>query len=598
MKKKQPYLSNESTVCILDIETDSLSPKVIWVAGVKDLQTGKKYFFERPDLCSNDLEQTLLKYDFVCGHNIISFDLPNLYRLSKIEHIPLEKIIDTLVLSRMINFNQIGGHSAESWGERLGQLKIPPPNFLEGYTEKMRVYLDADLDNHEQIFLYFKRFLVDPDWFSSISIEHFSAWSCHDIHVNGFQIDIDLLQEVFNVVSSELKTLDDYIKENAPKNSKGEDFNPGSPKQRVDLFWDYNWKPTEKTKGHLDFLRSHKKDPEKREKFLRYGWTTSEENLATLPNDTPLFVTNVVQWIALSTKKSRLTELLNAYNPETGRIHGSYNFIGAWTHRKSHNKPNQANLPSPWPEEKEAITPVEIIHKKYNHFFRKFFKTDTWLVGTDADAIQLCILAHLMKDEEYIFAVTKGDKKDGTDVHNVNRRALGLSSITRDDAKTFIYAWLLGAQRDRVASILRVQPRVASMAMVSFLNSLPKLRELKENQIPTEYRQGFFVGLDGRKVMVGHERLVLAGHLQCNESIIMKHAEREWRKELEKLGIRYRLVNDVHDEWQTEVCGTEEEARMVGKVQSDALSDTGLLLGCMCPISGSYKLGHTWFDTH
>jgi DNA polymerase-1 len=60
-----------------------------------------------------------------------------------------------------------------------------------------------------------------------------------------------------------------------------------------------------------------------------------------------------------------------------------------------------------------------------------------WLVGTDAEGIQLRILAHLMKSEEYIHAIVSGKKEDETDIHNVNKRALGMSHVTRDMAKTF-----------------------------------------------------------------------------------------------------------------------------------------------------------------
>ena len=62
-----------------------------------------------------------------------------------------------------------------------------------------------------------------------------------------------------------------------------------------------------------------------------------------------------------------------------------------------------------------------------------------------------------MDDYEYTKAVSEGIKEDGTDAHTVNQKALGLNLCrTRDDAKTFIYAWLLGAGFPKIASIPRV----------------------------------------------------------------------------------------------------------------------------------------------
>lgn len=58
----------------------------------------------------------------------------------------------------------------------------------------------------------------------------------------------------------------------------------------------------------------------------------------------------------------------------------------------------------------------------------------------------LRVFGHYINDPVFIQSLISGDKKNGTDLHSLNQRALGVSCKSRDDAKTFIYAWLLGAE--------------------------------------------------------------------------------------------------------------------------------------------------------
>ena len=106
------------------------------------------------------------------------------------------------------------------------------------------------------------------------------------------------------------------------------------------------------------------------------------------------------------------------------------------------------------------------------------------------------------------------------------------------------------------------------------------------------------MGLDGRKVACDSEHLMLAGYLQNGESVIMKHANVLWRKELRKTGIQFKQVDFVHDEWQTEVIGTKEEAEEVGRIQRWAIKQTGEDLGLFCPLAGSSDIGRSWAETH
>lgn len=155
----------------------------------------------------------------------------------------------------------------------------------------------------------------------------------------------------------------------------------------------------------------------------------------------------------------------------------------------------------------------------------------------------------------------------------------------------------MGAGLPKIASILGCTVPQAQTAVGNFLRSLPELNKLKSIKIPRDAARGYFIGLDGRKVKCDSEHLMLAGYLQNGESIIMKKATVLWTQKAMKRSIRFRLLDFVHDEWQTE-CPTEEEAHAIGKLKCEALEEVGEQLGMFCALEGKYVVGKNWRDTH
>ena len=85
----------------------------------------------------------------------------------------------------------------------------------------------------------------------------------------------------------------------------------------------------------------------------------------------------------------------------------------------------------------------------------------------------------------------------------------------------------------------------------------------------------------------------------------MKKANLIWRKTLRTEGISFKQVNFVHDEWQTEIIGTYDDALKAAKIQADSIREAGVLLKLRCPLEGSFlnshkqlAIGRTWADTH
>lgn len=403
-----------------------------------------------------------------------------------------------------------------------------------------------------------------------------------------------------------------------------QEFNPASPLQVVERFNEFGWNPYVKTKGHVEAERDLKRLRreihqtkmhipvgkltemrkqeadlvEKLEHYNIYGWKINEDNLATLPNDAPEAAWLLIKWKMLDKRRQTLDEWFEAYNEQTHRIHGNFNGIGTWTHRFSHSNPNMGNVPSV--DSKYNSTELKESAKHYGVKLRSLWTVPKGkrLVGVDAEGIQLRVLAHYMNDPEFTEALVNGDKDKGTDVHTLNAIKLGIGAHRRPNAKTFIYAWLLGAGLDKVAAILDTNRDGAAVANENFLNGYPGLREVKEVIIPKDVDNGYFVGLDGRKVPCESDHLMLAGYLQNGETIIMKRATLLWSAQLDKEKIPYKLVDYVHDEWQTETEDNDDLANYIASVQMNAIKQVGEELRLNCPLSGSKSIGYNWYETH
>jgi DNA polymerase-1 len=630
-------------IVAMDIETDSLDATRIWVVCSQDISTGKKDTFKNLD---TDLAEAMRfkhychGYDKFVFHNGIGFDVPALNRI--LGHtINLSSVIDTLIVSRLVDYNIKDGHSLDAWGKRLGLFKGKFKDFEGGLTQEMIDYCENDVAVTVKLFNKFKSVIFDKDWAKSLRMEHDIQIICEEMTDNGFKFDEPKAEEYLGEILSRMEELEAQFQVDFPpklvevnrikyrlkgdgslyKNvtdalekyphtyidTMGEEhmlvchdwqeFNAGSTKQRIERLWEAGWEPVDKTKGHILFEREGEDDPERAEKFAYYGWQCNETNLNTLPSDAPQGARALAEWLTLEGRRSSLMEWLGCVAGD-GRIHGRFTHIGAWTGRLAHSAPNQANIPAAF--HGDPKTDVENVKAKYDGPFRGLWTVEegNYLVGTDAEGIQLRILADLMESQEYVDAIITGKKEDETDIHNLNRKALGLPHITRDMAKTFIYAFLLGAGTAKVAQILKTDTRQATQAVNNFMDSISGLRRLKTKVIPNIAERGYFRGYDGRKVKVPSEHKTLAGMLQNGESTIMKWATRQWIKDARAEGIKFKLVTWPHDEWQTEVYGGMDVAKRLGEIQRKSIETVGVELGLMCPLAGSTDIGKSWLDTH
>lgn len=627
-------LSSGGKALIVDIETDKLFDATkVWCVVTKDIQTNEvRTYADREGYESfGDLQRLLVSSDwYVIGHNFLRFDRIWLADLLGISVRP-DRIIDTLVLSKLLKSSIDNGHSLEAWGERLRFPKGSGIDFSK-FSDEMVKYCVNDVHLNHKLFTFLMKKLDREEFYEAIEIEHQMVGICDDMSKNGFTFKVAEANALLDEINKKLDALDrqlldafppksKLIREYTPKLTKHgtisrtsvprdwidlsivqagcpfslvtwEPFNPGSPKQIVERLNDAGWQPTSKTKGHLDAI----KNGEDLTEYLKTGWKVDEENLQTLPEDAPPAARQLVHRLFLSGRQRTLKEWLAVVKAD-GKIHAKFEPIGTWTHRMSHNSPNLGNVAAPKSIKYKAkdIQDEAIRLGKEMRALWTTSSSDHWLVGTDAVGIQLRIFAHYINDPNFTEALINGDNKLGTDAHTLNARTLGIS---RDLAKTFIYAFLLGAGDAKIGDILGGGTRRGREAKRAFVEAYPGLRTLRSETIPRDAKRGYFRSFDGRLVACDSQHLMMAGYLQTGEAVIMKHANILWRQRLEEKGIEYKQVNFVHDEWQTEIRGDRELAELVGNIQAMAIKDVGERFKLNCPMAGEFKVGKNWYETH
>src|SRR5210317_1288151 len=127
----------------LDIET-TLAHDKIWCCVLKE---GDEFtvFTTR-----EGLQDRINQATQIAGHNIIGFDAPVLYDVWDIE-IPHEKLVDTLILSRMA-LPERRSHSLASWGETLGYEKGDFTDYDAGFSQEMLEYCQRDVEVLEKLY--------------------------------------------------------------------------------------------------------------------------------------------------------------------------------------------------------------------------------------------------------------------------------------------------------------------------------------------------------------------------------------------------------------------------------------------------------------
>jgi DNA polymerase I-like protein with 3'-5' exonuclease and polymerase domains len=168
---------------------------------------------------------------------------------------------------------------------------------------------------------------------------------------------------------------------------------------------------------------------------------------------------------------------------------------------------------------------------------------------------------------------------------------------SRDQAKTFIYAFIYGAGDAKIGSIVGGSRLDGKRLKERFLSGTPALAKLRD-RVFRAATTGRIKGLDGRYLQIRSEHSALNVLLQGAGAIVMKKALVIFYKDLlaKRLKPSEYFVANIHDEWQLDV--PEHLAESVANVGVNAIRKTAAALGLNCPLDGGCKIGNNWAETH
>ena len=540
---------------IVGIETDAINATKIHCIVARSLSSDKEKVWIG-DECQQFAGWSRQIDEFIM-HNGISFDAPILNRLTG-SSIKLSQVRDTLIESQLYNPIREGGHSLEAWGDRLNFPKGECNDFRT-FNEDMLQYCIRDTKLTRKLA---HKLSAEGKMFSSRSyeLERKVRAIVDQQEKNGFAFNIkeaimflskledeqhkleQQAEEMFEPTEVVLKTKTKYIP-----------FNIASRKQIAERLMERGWKPTSKTeKGNVivsEEILSKLKMPEA-QMFSRYFLLQKRTGL-------------LKAWIEAC--------------QEDDRVRGRVMTLRTVTGRMAHNSPNMAQVPATYSPYGKECRELWTISNPDTHV----------LMGTDASGLELRCLAHYMNDSKFTREVLTGD------VHTANQKMAGLE--TRDQAKTFIYAFLYGAGASKIGKVVGAGAREGQILIDRFLQNLPALARLRK-MVTEASEKGTVKALDGRLLHIRSSHASLNTLLQGAGAIICKECLLQMDSLIRSSGIDAKLVASVHDEYQFEVA--KKDVDVLGDITKKAMKQTEESLDVGCPLDCDHKVGNTWAETH
>jgi DNA polymerase-1 len=383
----------------------------------------------------------------------------------------------------------------------------------------------------------------------------------------GIRIDVDQLRALSAEFADRLGDIEAHAHDLI-----GEKTNLASPRQLAAVFFDKLGYPViKKTKT---------------------GPSTDQSVLETLARDHELPGV-VLQHRLLAKLKSTYVDALPAMvNPETGRVHTSFNQTGAATGRLSSTDPNLQNIPIRTEDGRRIRT--------------AFVPEPGWkLISADYSQIELRIVAHLSGDPDFIDAFERGE-----DIHERTAREV-LTGGTHPDAeqrrraKAINFGILYGLSEFGLSRQLGIRRAEAKAYISTYFARYPRIREFLDASIESGRRLGYVTTISGRRrflpdlksnnrnVRQGAERIAMNTPIQGSAADLIKMAMLRVDAGLRERRLQARLLLQVHDELVLEAPRDELDA-VVDLVRQEMSS----VMTLSVPLLVDVGTGDNWTAAH
>jgi DNA polymerase I len=339
----------------------------------------------------------------------------------------------------------------------------------------------------------------------------------------GIRLDIERLAEIGRGMAERIDQLEKEIYELA-----GHEFTIGSPQQLGTVLFQ-ELELTKKRRG-------------------KTGFSTDARVLAQIRDEHEI-VTKVENWRELTKlKNTYLDALPDLVDPETGRIHTTFNQVAAATGRLSSINPNLQNIP---------------IRSEIGRPVRSCFVAERGmrLLSADYNQVELRVLAHVA-DEDVLREIFASDQ----DVHRETAAEVlaidpdEVGPAERSKAKMVNYGIAYGLSAFGLADRLQISREEAATYIERYFERFPAIQAFITETIATAEKEGFVYTLSGRRRAIPElrsnqrqrrslgERLAVNTVIQGTAADIIKLAMLRCRTALADAGMDTRLVLQIHDE--------------------------------------------------
>ena len=386
----------------------------------------------------------------------------------------------------------------------------------------------------------------------------------------GVRVDVEMLKRAEEQLSKELATLEQGIYTVA-----GMTFNVNSPKQVGEVLFD---------QLKLDA---------KAKKSKTGQYSTSEEVLLGLKGKHEV-VGMILEYRELKKLISTYIAALPTYiNPETGKIHTTYNQTVTATGRLSSSNPNLQNLPIRSERGqliRQAVIPDE----------------DCLFLSADYSQIELRLMAHFSQDPHMVEAF-----RSGQDVHAATAAKIfgvTIEEVTKEQrrqAKTANFGIIYGISAFGLAQQLDCSRSEAKALIDGYFAAFPGVIDYIERQKELARQQGYAVTLFGRKRylpdIVSHnatvrsfaERNAVNSPIQGTAADIIKMAMVGISNRLKAEGLQAKMIMQVHDELNFNVPVNE-----VDRVKEIVVSEMQNVVHLTVPLIADCGVGKNWLEAH
>lgn len=513
------------------------------------------------------------------SNKIIGHSLKNIYKSLKKHDIEIAdmffdiEIAEYLIDSNNTNFtleyinNKYGFDTFETLEEILGKGK-KEVRLIFADQNRLKNYFINSLNSIEACYQLISEDIKKQDLsfvFEEIEMKLIKVLS--DMEEEGFLVDIKRLKGLSKQYEAEIINLENHIYELA-----GEMFNINSPKQLGNILFDKLCLPViKKTKT---------------------GYSTNIEVLEAL-QDKHEIIDHIMQYRQITKLKSTYVDgLLNIVNPESGRIHTTFNQTIAATGRLSSSEPNLQNIPVRT-ERGKKLREVFISKPGYK------------LLDSDYSQIELRILAHIAKDEIMLESFQKYEDihtKTASEVFGVPIEEV--TSEQRSAAKAVNFGIVYGISDFGLSNNLGITKKEAKEYIDRYLEKYVNIKHFLEDVVKEVEETGYSQTIFGRKRYIPEikaknamiksfgKRQAMNTPIQGAAADIIKLAMIKVYEYLKANNIDAKLILQVHDELIIEANETIIEELQL-KIKDIMENVTKLLVELKVDI----KSGNNWLET-